>query len=266
MEWIGLITLLIIYWCLFTAFVTGVFSWAILTVWCIPVLSMAVSYQEDMEINGLMVVLCFLMFMGCRRGLLEARMWNVKMRKAYGIIFYVLYTICLLFLYYCFWQAQSLGYLWDFQGIRQENINYFRLIGTSVLFFYVAYPLTELFYNGLERIIKKDRELVLLNCKFFLADPKGNDKGLWKGHYLDGINNGVNYHFRLTRRTYEMLKKEKKLRLKVRVGLMNGLYVEENPCPDNVKKTRRRDRRHLKMGFAGFLVLVAGGVWFFWFL
>lgn len=265
MEWMGLITLTIIYWCFITALVTGVWSWAFLTVWCFPVLALAVSYQQGMEINGLMVVLCALMFMGCRRGLLELRMWNVKMRKRYGVLFGLLFFFCLLFLYYSYWQAQALGYLWDLQGIKLAQADYFRMIAGTIPLCLVSWPLTEMLYNGLDRVLKKDRELVLLNCKFFLADAKGGDRGFFKGHYLDGIHNGVNYHFRLTRRTFEMLKKEKNLRLRVRVGLLNGLYVVENPCPENAKKTRRRDRRHMQAAFAGFVVVLAFGIWYFWF-
>lgn len=265
MAWLGLITGIIIYWCFFTMVVTGRFSWILLCVWCIPVMGMCLFYHQDMKINGLMVILCFSMFSISRKSLTDVRMWNLKMRKQHSFIFGVIYLFCLLFLAYSVWQAQNEGYLWDFQGIFKQNNYYIRLVLTALPVSAVAIPLSEMVYNSLDRLRCKENELVLLACKFFTASCHGGERGLWKGYYLDAIHNGVNYHFKMTRRTYAMLKKEKNLRLHVKVGLFGGLYVLENPCPDHVKKVRKSDRRNAKMGILCFLVVFSAGIWYFWF-
>ena len=69
MAWLGLFTLMIFYWCLFTAVVTGRRSWAWLCILCLPVLIMSAGYQEGMQINGLIVLLCGFMFLVCRSSL-----------------------------------------------------------------------------------------------------------------------------------------------------------------------------------------------------
>lgn len=265
MALLGLLTISVIYWCLFTTLTTRRFDWIALCLWCVPVLAMTISYQAEMEINGFMVLLCILFFLLCRRSLLEVRMWNLKMRKKHSIIAGILYLFCLMVLYYCFWQAQALGYLWDFQGILLEKIDYTRLFFTSLPICLLAVPLANLLYNSLDRIYCKKEELVVLACKFFAADEYGGEQKIWIGYYLDGVHNGVNYHFRMTRGTFEMLNKEKTLKLQVRKGILGGLYVIENPCPENAKKTLKRDRRNLKIGLILYLLVLAGGIFLYGF-
>lgn len=263
MAWLGVVTISILYWCFFTTIVTGRKEWIILCIWWVPVLSMTVSYREGMEINGLMVLICIFMFLLCRRSLLDVRMWNLKMRKKHSIIVTMLYLFCFMFWYYCVWQMQELGYFWDFQGLREERIDAVRLIVTSIPICLLAIPFTGMLYNSLDRIYCKKQELILLSCKFFTADENGMDRGLWKGYYLDGVHNGVNYHFRMTHNTFEMVKKEKNIKLQVHYGILGGLYVRDNPCPENAKKILKRERKSMKIGIALFLPVFVAAIWFF---
>ncbi len=265
MAWLGLITWITIYGCFFMTAYTGRFSWMLLCVWCMPVMGMCLMYRQGMNINGLMVILCIGMFLLSRKSLTDVRMWNIKMRKLNKFLFGIFYGLCLLLLYYCFWQAQKEGYLFDLQGASLEFHSPLRVFLTSLFMFALALPLTEMVYNSTDRAWCKKKELVLLSCKFFTAGKQGGERDLWKGYYLDAIHNGAGYHFKMTRRTYHMLKKEKNLRLQVRVGFLGGLYVTENPCPDNVKKVRKGDRRAAVIGGIMFFVVIITGVWYFWF-
>ena len=49
----------------------------------------------------------------------------------------------------------------------------------------------------------------MLNCRCFLAHESGAEKVAKQGYFLEGISNGVTYHFELTKRTYFMLRREK---------------------------------------------------------
>ena len=99
MAWLGLFTLMIFYWCLFTAVVTGRRSWAWLCILCLPVLIMSAGYQEGMQINGLIVLLCGFMFLVCRSSLKDILLWNQKKRKYHWILLGFLWFICFLFLF-----------------------------------------------------------------------------------------------------------------------------------------------------------------------
>ena len=85
MAWLGFVTLITIYWCIFLAVVTGRLGWGLITGWLIPILAMAISFEEGMMVNGLMFLLCLLMFLACRKGLTEIRGWNIKQRKKHSL-------------------------------------------------------------------------------------------------------------------------------------------------------------------------------------
>ena len=69
----------------------------------------------------------------------------------------------------------------------------------------------------------------------------------------------------MTKGTYIMLQRERALRLKVQRGLLGGYYVLENPCPDNMKKTLKRDRKNAKIGIVLFLFILIFGIILFFF-
>ena len=61
-----------------------------------------------------------------------------------------------------------------------------------------------------------------------------------------GINNGVKYHFRITKRIYFMLRFEKRLVMNVYKDLRGNMFVVKNPCPGNLKSVAGRDIRMAK--------------------
>ena len=263
MAWLGLFTLMIFYWCFFTAAVTGRRSWAWLSILCLPVLIMVIGYKEGMQINGLIITLCAFMFIVCRSSLKDILLWNQKRRRYHWILLVFLWLICFLFLFYSIVELQISGYLWDFQGWNVEKRNSFRITITTLPIVWISYYYGEMFYNSVDRLWKRKSELILIACNFFIANNRGGDTGIDKGYFLDGVNNGINYHFRMTKGTYIMLQRERALRLKVQRGLLGGYYVLENPCPDNMKKTLKRDRKNAKIGIVFLFILIFGIILFF---
>ena len=266
MAWLGIVTLITIYWCIFLAVTTGRLGWGILTGWLLPILAMAISFEEGMQVNGLMVLICFILFMLCRRGLTEIRGWNIKQRKKHPALFWFLYFVIFLLMFYSVAQAQIRGYILNIQGWGSENMPVVRLLLTIVPMLVLNYFYTGMVYTGIDRSKLKEWKLILLSTRCFIAHESGAEKIAKQGHYLEGINNGITYHFQLTKRTFQMLKKEKNLRLQVRTGLFGGLYITELENPDFFKRVRRLDRKYAKLGSVFFLLVMAFGVWLFWFL
>lgn len=100
MAWLGFVTLLTIYWCFFVAATTGRIGWCLLTGWLLPILALTISFRKGMQVNGLMVLICFALFLVCRSGLAELRGWNVKQRKKRPVLFWLLYTVVFLLMFY----------------------------------------------------------------------------------------------------------------------------------------------------------------------
>ena len=99
MAWLGFVTLLTIYWCFFVAATTGRIGWCLLTGWLLPILALTISFRKGMQVNGLMVLICFVLFLVCRSGLAELRGWNVKQRKKRTVLFWLLYTVVFLLMF-----------------------------------------------------------------------------------------------------------------------------------------------------------------------
>ena len=266
MAWLGFVTLITIYWCIFLAVTTGRFGWALITGWLIPILAMAISFEEGMMVNGLMFLICLLMFLACRKSMTEIRGWNIKQRKKRPFLFWFVYIISFLLMFYSVAQAQIQGYILNIQGWGSENTPALRLAVTIVPLLILNYVYTGMVYTGIDRSKLKQRELILLECRCFIAHETGAEKIARQAHYLEGINNGITYHFQLTKRTFQMLKKEKTLKLQIHTGLFGGMYIIDLENPDFFKRVRRLDRKYAKIG-AGFCLLVAAlGVYLFWFL
>lgn len=266
MAWLGFITFLTIYWCVFMAAVTGRIGWGLIAGWLLPILAMAMSFREGMEVNGLMVLICILMFFACRHGLTDIRMWNTKQRKRHSILFGFLYAATFLLMFYSLAEAQIQGYLLNLQGWGSENMRFWRLLLTVLPLLVLNYFYTKLLYTGIDRSFLKKRELVLLSCRLFISNKSGVDKGIYQGYFMEGVSNGVTYHFQMTARTYYMLKKETTLRLQIRTGLFGGIYVMDLDEPEFLKRVRRRDRRDVKVGGTLFLLAIVLGVGLFWYL
>lgn len=264
MAWLGFVTLIIIYWCFFLAVTTGRWGWGLLSGWLVPILAMAISFEEGMRVNGLMFLICLLMFFACRKGLTEVRGWNIKQRKKHPFLFWSLYIVCFLFMFYSVAQAQMQGYILNIQGWGSETMPLLRLFLTLLPLLLLNYVYTGQIYTAIDRMKLKERELVLLSCRCFVAHETGAEKIAHQAHYLEGINNGITYHFQLTKRTFQMLKKEKKLKLQLHTGLFGGIYILELENPDFLKRVRRMDRKYAKGGMILCFLAAAFGVWLFW--
>ena len=92
MAWLGFVTLLTIYWCFFVAATTGRIGWCLLTGWLLPILALTISFRKGMQVNGLMVLICFVLFLVCRSGLAEqGKNYHEILRHYYtGISFSIL--------------------------------------------------------------------------------------------------------------------------------------------------------------------------------
>lgn len=93
MAWLGFVTLLTIYWCFFVAATTGRIGWCLLTGWLLPILALTISFRKGMQVNGLMVLICFVLFLVCRSGAGGAARLECEAEKeAPGAVLAVIYS------------------------------------------------------------------------------------------------------------------------------------------------------------------------------
>ncbi|WP_352399614.1 hypothetical protein [Anaerotignum sp.] len=265
MAWLGFVTLITIYWCLFLSVTSGRWGWLMICIWLMPIFAMTITYQSGMEINGLMVLICIVMLLVCRRGLLDVKMWNTKLRKRHSIIFATLYVVLFAMFLYSFAEAQIQGYMLNIQGWKSDHGSVWSMLLTLVPMLVLNWVFTQMVFTTIDRLYYKKKDLTLLACQFYIASESGVERGLVKGYFLEGIQNGVTYHFRMTRRTFHMLQKEPVLKLQTKIGLFGGQYVTELDTSQYLKRIRRMDRRDTKLGILGCILVAAFGIWLFWF-
>ncbi len=264
MKWFGFAILLMIYSCCFTTAVTGRKGWMLLSGWLLPILAMAVSYESGMEINGLMVVLCLLLFFLCRRGMSDVKLWNIKRRKRHPILFGVLYGILFIPLLYVYAQMQIQRYFLNLQGWGNPQIDFVRMGLCMLPLLWLNQIYTRMIYTAIDRIYGKKQELRLLSCRTYRANEEGREKSLNRGYFLEGIQNGVTYYFRLTRRSFLMLQNEPKLILQTRTGIFGGMYVLELDFPEWLARAEKVEKRDRILGTVFLILVIAFGIWLFW--
>lgn len=263
MEWVGMLILFFIFVCCCVASITCRIRWLLCCIWCIPLFAMTLGLNQPVKINETIIFICVFMFFATQKGLWNVRMWNIKIRKNFLLLYILYYCLSAYLLYYCMFQAHNMGYFGDLKWIEQQNRKIIFLCLAGV-FLFLLFPTARNLFDFTDRLFCKKSELVLIQCEYSMFDFLGGEGMIGKQYYLHGISNGIDYHFKMTVRNYHMLKSETALRLQVRKGILGGLYVSQNPCPQNERKLLRRDRKTLKIWTLIFFLFVAAGVWLFW--
>lgn len=265
MEWLGFLIILTTYVCVYMTYITGRIGYTLMCLWLIPIFTMAINHQSGLEINGLMVLVCFGMFFVCRRSYEDVKMWNVKKQKKNPVVILVLFAAVFAAFLYTYSQAQIQGYMLNIQGWGKEDENFWSMVFTIVPMLLLTVPFTQMAYTAIDRIFCKKTNVTLLECQFYITNENGVESGVAHGYFLEGIQNGITYHFRMTRRMYYLLKKEKWLKLQMRTGILGGQYITTFNTEPFIANTKRRDRNSLQMGFVGLMLTCAWGAWFFFF-
>lgn len=140
----------------FVAATTGRIGWCLLTGWLLPILALTISFRKGMQVNGLMVLICFVLFLVCRSGLAELRGWNVKQRKKRPVLFWLLYTVVFLLMFYSVAQAQMQGYILNIQGWDSETMQVLRMVLVTIPLLVLNYFYTEMVYTAIDRLRLKN--------------------------------------------------------------------------------------------------------------
>ena len=86
------------------------------------------------------------------------------------------------------------GYILNIQGWDSETMQVLRMVLVTIPLLVLNYFYTEMVYTAIDRLRLKKWELVLLNCRCFLAHESGAEKVAKQGYFLEGISNGVTAH------------------------------------------------------------------------
>lgn len=238
MKIMGVIFFILIYLCLCGFVATGRKAFFVPAIWCVPLMGLGFNYKYDMEINGLLVLICTIMFIFCFFPLLRLIMWNTSNFMNHKIIYSIIFIFNYIFIAYCVYEAQYLGYVYDFQGVR-GNINAVKTVIAVIFGLILCNYTTIIEMTFFDRMFSKGSEFVLLKCRSF----KFNSLDLRGKYYIDGVNNGKIYHFRITSRTYIIVRKESKIITASRSGILGGFYIVKMIYPQADSKIKKFNKR-----------------------
>ncbi len=261
MEWLGIGLWLIAYLCVFTTVVTRRKGWMLLVGWLIPLIVITIGHDAGTQINGLVILICVVMFLICRCGMADVKLWDIHKRKQHPILFWTIYMILLILLCYV---CMGMTVYVPTDIMQNKDIQIPVCMGGVVVLCWLNYIYTRMVYTACDRIYCKKQELRLIHCNCFRTNAIGMEHSLRKNYYLEGIQNGVTYCFQLTRRSYEILKREERLCLQVQTGIFGGLYVEDLGKPEWLERAKAVERRDAKIGTVFFCLVMAVGIWVYW--
>ncbi len=253
MELIGALALIFLYWCVVHFCVTGRWAYVSLAVWSMPCIGAAYFAPKGAEINGLVMLICFMAMVTEALAYTGVKMWNVNARRTKRYIMGIFYFLSLLFVSYCLIESQRLGYIPNIMGIGTEGS--FSKICGFIIILIINIPATEMFVCVVDRFFSNKKDFVIIKCETFIAGTLGKfDENLLKNRYLCGINNGKEYYFGITNKAYILLKDVSTCRLKLKKGVLGGLYITKYPENIDEKLAKNADGWLLKKGIMGTVI------------
>lgn len=243
MTFVGFMAGIIIFVSLWASLATGRKIWLVATFWAGIMIVVALGAKKGLVVNGLCLLIASYEAIMSMRAVNKVIIWNQSFKDKGVILPIIAYLISLLLVGYCVVQIQLLGYVPDIMGVK-GSAGILRKIIDGVIISIISIPIAYISLLRFERFFSLDDEIILLNCRFYTSSL-GIGK-FSKAYYMYGINNGVKHYFRVTKRTYFMLRLEDRLVLKVKRDIRGNLFVVENPCPKNLENVARRDLRLIK--------------------
>lgn len=253
MELIGAIAVIFLYWCIVHLATTGRWAYLALAFWSFPCIGAAYFAPKGVELNGLIMLICLTAMVTEALALSSVKMWNVNARQTRRSVMGVFYAISLLFVFYCVCESQRLGYLPNLAGIGKEA-PIRKVVGFAVVCL-MNVPATKLLLYVVDRFFSNKSDFVIIRCETFISGTLGKfDERILKNRYICGINNGKEYYFCITNKAYVLLKNMSTCRLKLKRGILGGLYVTEYPKGIDGTLAAKADKWLFKKGISATVV------------
>lgn len=264
MEWIGILTVGMLLFCLWSGIQTGRRGWFVGFVWCIPLLLQVMEKTKPKEVNGLVTLLSLIMIGISIFPLFRVKIWNTKKRNVITLMEGTMFIFMMLQTGYCIFQLPQLnflhGFLWEYKP-GSGNFTLFVIVIKIWLLLtgmsFLSIWMTKAWIGAVDRFFSKKEEFTILRCRAFPL------RILRRFYYLEGIHNGVTMHFQMISPMYFILKGQKTITLSLTRGCLGGLYCTKIP-PYEVPK-RKMKRKWIRKGI-GFLFWIFASIVVYYFL
>ena len=261
MKYLGLFTLFIVYFILDCFIVNKRIYWLVSLIWTIPIFGLVFNFENVSEINGLIILICFFMIFISSKSIWGILIWNTKDRKLNYYVFIFIYFIVFVLTYYTFNESMNIGYIPNIPYISSISSKSLKNIINILIWGNISIFFTFPFYNFIDKTIGKSEDLIIICCRSYGINLFYGT--IFSRYYIEGINNGRQYRFELTKRQYIIIRNERILELKLKKGILGGVYIFTNPCPNFENRAYRRDRKIARCSLLFFLLTIFIGIYIF---
>jgi len=232
----------------------GIVSWATsgrrlflsLLLWMTPICFMIMSPHTKNDINGLIILIGFMLSAETIFALQGINLWSTSYRNKGRAFVWISYITNTVFSFYFAIESYTSGYMpfLNFLGGFGIYISYLWAVISSVC-------ASEIFITAVDRYFSKKKQFVLIKCSPF----RNKNKYKLTVRGINGIRNGKNHTFYTTRKAFSLLKSEKALIMDLRVGALGGMYASGNHLFVNKSRQLKRINRTLfRRGISAFVV------------
>ncbi len=241
MAFLGLISIILSFYAVFSASFTGRKKYLYILFWTIPVAGMSYNNFDSSNINGIVIIISFAMTFLTVFSLFNTALWYIPERNKVKISRIIMFLInCIIFVYY-FYQCLSSGYIVYFAEdfLHKNALNAAFVLG--VLCAWISVPVI---FTAFDRYFSQNQKFIIIKC----SPVRKN--GIIKIRGIKGVQNGVDYFFNADKRAFFLLRNEKRIATYVKKGVLGGMYVSPNVLfKENERRRKRITKRLAKRAF-----------------
>lgn len=218
MALIGILFVLVSFYAVYRFVFTGRRAYVCILLYSLPMIGMIYTKQGRSNINGITVLMSIFVICADIYSLYDTALWYKAEKNKYKFIdFAVIFIIFILSFYYTY-QCLAGGYL-NFLGTDIFN-KYAVYVAVVCSVFYTA-SARYILYTAVDKYFSQNEKFIIIKC----SPVRKN--GIIKMRGINGVQNGINYFFNADRRTFFLLRNEKRLVLDVKKGVHGGMYVSQ---------------------------------------
>ena len=234
MAFLGLISILLSFYAVFSASFTGRKKYLFILFWTIPVIGMAYINTNKNNINGIVVIISFVMAFLTAYSLFNTALWYKPAENKYKISRTAVFLAQAIILFYYFYQCASQGYISFFAEDFIAKNSVFIALALAVFCAVFSVPVV---FTAIDRYFSQSQKFIIIKC----SPVRKN--GIIKVRGIKGVQNGIDYFFYADKRAFFLLRNEKRIITQVRKGVLGGMYVSPKVL---FKETGRRKKRITK--------------------
>ncbi len=216
MALIGILFVLVSFYAVYRYVFTGRRAYLLILLYSLPMIGMIYTKQGRSNINGITALMSIFVICADIYSLYGTALWYRAEKNKYKFSDFAVIFIFFVLSFYYTYQCFADGYL-NFLGT--DIFTVYSLFGAAICSVFYTAAARYVFYTAADKYFSQNEKFIIIKC----SPVRKN--GIIKVRGINGVQNGINYFFNADRKTFFLLRNEKRLILDVKKGVHGGMYV-----------------------------------------